>query len=89
MSKSALCCNYNIEHISQVQIFYRVTWSPNIAAGDETVEVALFDWEEILAELAFPSVYWALKYFLKHGKWIVCLRPAGRLAPDTGFNYTG
>ena len=84
---------YNVERISQVQIFYRGDLrSPDIAAGDETVEVALFDWEEIpWSELAFPSVYWALKYFHETREmenFPPAPQPSDWLATP-GFNYTG
>ena len=48
--------------ISQVQLIYRATLAePGFAAGPESLEVALFDWHDIpWAELAFPSVKWAL-----------------------------
>ncbi len=53
---------YDIPRISQVQLIYRARLaSPDFAAGPESLEVALFDWEEIpWGELAFPSVHWAL-----------------------------
>lgn len=53
---------YNIPRISQVQLIYRATLAhPAIAAGPESLEVALFTWEEIpWDDLAFPSVAWAL-----------------------------
>jgi len=55
---------YNIPRISQVQLFYRARLaSPEIAAGPESTEVALYRWEEIpWGELAFPSVRWALDH---------------------------
>ncbi len=53
---------YTIERLSQVQIIYRaVLADPNISAGPESLEVGLFDWDEIpWNEIAFPSVHWAL-----------------------------
>lgn len=56
---------YNVSRISQVQIFYRGKLrSPDVACGIESVEVALFNWDEIpWGELAFPSVYWALQHY--------------------------
>jgi len=56
---------YNIPHISQVHLFYRARLlAPEVSAGDETVEARLFVWPEIpWAELAFPSVHWALRAF--------------------------
>lgn len=56
---------YNIARISQVQIFYRGKLTkPQVEAGPESMEVGLFEWDEIpWDELAFPSVYWALQYY--------------------------
>jgi ADP-ribose pyrophosphatase YjhB (NUDIX family) len=56
---------YNIPRISQVQVIYRARLvSPNVAAGPESLEVALFRWDEIpWAEIAFPSVRWALDHW--------------------------
>ena len=53
---------YSIPRISQVQLIYRARLrSPRVEAGPESAEVGLFAWEEIpWAELAFPSVHWAL-----------------------------
>ncbi len=55
---------YAIPRLSQVQLFYRARLAePAIAPGPETLEVALFAWEEIpWAEIAFPSVGWALHH---------------------------
>ena len=39
---------YSIPRISQVQLIYRATLtSPDFAAGPESIEVALFSWDEI------------------------------------------
>ena len=56
---------YNIPRISQVQLIYRARLvSPDIAAGEESEEVALFDWADIpWREIAFPSVKWALAHY--------------------------
>ncbi len=56
---------YSIPRISQVQLIYRARLtSPNFAAGPESLEVALFAWDEIpWDELAFPSVKWALDQY--------------------------
>lgn len=56
---------YSIPRIAQVQIMYRAELAvPEISAGVESLEVALFDWADIpWNELAFPSVYWALTQF--------------------------
>lgn len=53
---------YNIPRISQVQLIYRARLAnPAIAAGPESLEVAMFAWEDIpWDDLAFPSVSWSL-----------------------------
>ena len=58
----ALLAIYAIPRISQVQLIYRASLArPDFAAGEESLEVALFGWDEIpWADLAFPSVHWAL-----------------------------
>ncbi|MBV9827800.1 MAG: NUDIX hydrolase [Alphaproteobacteria bacterium] len=55
---------YDIPRISQVQLIYRARLSEEVfAAGPESLEVALFGWDEIpWGELAFPSVHWALHH---------------------------
>ena len=61
----ALIGIYNVERISQVQMFYRGKLRhPNIAAGPESQAVALMAWDEIpWDELAFPAVYYALQHW--------------------------
>lgn len=56
---------YSIPRIAQVQIMYRAELArPEFSAGEESLEVGLFDWNDIpWNELAFPSVYWALTHF--------------------------
>jgi len=53
---------YTIRRLSQVQLIFRASVVDGaIAAGPESLEVGLFGWDEIpWAELAFPSVAWAL-----------------------------
>jgi ADP-ribose pyrophosphatase YjhB (NUDIX family) len=53
---------YDIPRISQVQLIYRaLLLDPDVAPGPESLDVALFGWEEIpWKELAFPSVGRAL-----------------------------
>src|SRR5262249_19069527 len=56
---------YNIPRISQVQVIYRARLvTPEMAPGAESLEVALFAWDEIpWQDLAFPSVRWALSHW--------------------------
>jgi len=58
----ALLAVYSIPRIGQVQLMYKATLlSPNVMAGDESLEVALVRNNEIpWDDLAFPSVRWAL-----------------------------
>jgi ADP-ribose pyrophosphatase YjhB (NUDIX family) len=55
---------YDIPRISQVQLIYRARLIDDaVAAGPESLEVALFGWDEIpWDEIAFPSVRWALHH---------------------------
>jgi len=60
----ALLAVYNVTRISQVQLIYRATLRDrSFAAGEESLEVRLYDWDTIPWEdLAFPSVHWALHH---------------------------
>ncbi|TLU73419.1 NUDIX hydrolase [Lichenicoccus roseus] len=56
---------FSISRIGQIQIIYRARFAgagqPVYSAGEESLEVGLFDWSDIpWTELAFPSVRWAL-----------------------------
>ena len=55
---------YSVTHLSQVQIIYRAELnSPEFSAGEESLEVQLFDWDDIpWDDIAFPTVHWALKH---------------------------
>ena len=55
---------FSISRIGQVQVIFRARFDgpPHFAAGPESLDVALFDWERIpWDEIAFPSVHWALQ----------------------------
>jgi ADP-ribose pyrophosphatase YjhB (NUDIX family) len=56
---------YSVARINQVHIIYRARLrSPDVAAGEESLEVRLFSWDEIpWDELAFPSVHWSLQHY--------------------------
>ncbi len=55
---------YSIPRISQVQLMYRARLINQPSPGPESSEVMLATWDEIpWAELAFPSVKWALEAF--------------------------
>ncbi|NVJ98390.1 MAG: NUDIX hydrolase [Alphaproteobacteria bacterium] len=56
---------YSVTHISQVHMMFRARLkSPEFSPGIESLEVALFDWDEIPRDdLAFPSVHWVLNHY--------------------------
>ena len=56
---------YNIPRLSQVHLFFRARLLKEaVACGPESLEVALFRWDEIPeAELAFPTTRWALAHY--------------------------
>jgi ADP-ribose pyrophosphatase YjhB (NUDIX family) len=60
---------YSIARIGQVQVLFRARLAtPGFAAGAESLEVRLFDWNEIpWADLAFPSVHWVLNAWREAG----------------------
>jgi ADP-ribose pyrophosphatase YjhB (NUDIX family) len=60
---------YTITRLSQVQVIYRARLaSPDISAGPESAEVALFGWADVpWPDIAFPSVRWALDHFREVG----------------------
>src|SRR5882672_11620268 len=60
----SLLAIYDITRLSQVQLIYRARLIDEaVAAGPESLEVALFAWDEIpWGEIAFPSVHWALHH---------------------------
>lgn len=60
----SLLAVYSIVHLSQIQLIYRARLkTAHFAAGEESLEVQLFGWDEIpWADLAFPSVHWMLDH---------------------------
>lgn len=56
---------YSVPRISQVQIFFRGTLeTPECSPGPESLEVALFGWDDIpWPEIAFPTVMTALRHW--------------------------
>lgn len=60
---------YSVPRLSQVQLIYRAELDGPLAgdtlfaAGEESLEVGLFSWDEIpTAEIAFPTVHWMLSH---------------------------
>jgi ADP-ribose pyrophosphatase YjhB (NUDIX family) len=60
---------YDVSRIGQVQVMYRAHFAtPGINAGEESLEVRMFAWDEIpWDELAFPTVKWALHAWREAG----------------------
>lgn len=56
---------YSIPRISQVQLIYLADLvNEDVSAGEESLEVQLFSWDEIpWDDIAFPSVGWALNHY--------------------------
>lgn len=73
---------YSVPRISQVHLFFLARLrSPDVQAGEESLEVRLFRWEEIpWADLAFPTVRWALEHYRETrgaGPFAARLNPTG------------
>ena len=54
---------FSVARIGQVQVIFRGRFAgaPEFAAGPESLEVALFSWDQIpWSDIAFPTVHWAL-----------------------------
>ena len=64
LNLSSLLAVYTVERLSQVQLIYRATLrKPEFSPGIESLEVGLFDWDEIpWNDIAFPTVNWALEH---------------------------
>jgi ADP-ribose pyrophosphatase YjhB (NUDIX family) len=61
---------FNISRIGQVQMFFRGRFegAPAYAAGEESLDVGLFAWDDIpWDQIAFPSVHWALDAWRRLG----------------------
>lgn len=63
----SLLAVYSIVRLSQVQLIWRARLdTEQFAPGTESLEVRLFDWDDIpWTEIAFPSVRWALNHWNK------------------------
>ncbi|MBN8891314.1 MAG: NUDIX hydrolase [Rhodospirillales bacterium 70-18] len=70
---------YSISRIGQVQVIFRARFAdtPAFAPGPESLDVALFAWEDIpWDDLAFPTVRWSLRAWRDN--------PAGPLGAPAG-----
>lgn len=76
---------YSLRHISQLQLFYRAKLSsPHVSAGPESEEVGLFSFDRLpAAELAFPSVHWAIGHF-QQVRGLTTFAPFGNPDGDSG-----
>ncbi len=77
---------FSIARIGQVQVIFRGRFAnsaePRFDAGEESLEVALFAWDDIpWAEVAFPSVHWALNAWHDGGQGTLGA-PAGNPSND-------
>lgn len=78
---------FSISRIGQVHMMFLARFAPGqdgplFAAGDESLEVALFPWERIpWNELAFPTVRWALEAWRRIGTGTLGV-PASNPAED-------
>ena len=62
---------FSISRIGQVQVIFRARFDgpPSYAAGEESLDVCLFRPDEIpWADIAFPSVHWALQAWARVGQ---------------------
>ena len=70
---------YSIARIGQVQVIFRAGFNGPVqfAAGEESMDVRLFGWDDIpWNDLAFPTVHWSLHAWRRSGS-----APLG--APET------
>jgi ADP-ribose pyrophosphatase YjhB (NUDIX family) len=85
---NALLGIYEVPRISQVHFMYRGTLVGDFAAGPESLEVALFDYDTIpWDEIAFPTGSWALRDWAKvmgHDSFIPFSNPPGTQAMTHG-----
>ena len=76
---------FSVARIGQVQVIFRGRFADparHFAAGEESLEVALFSWERIPWEaIAFPSVRWALDAWQASGSGALGA-PAGNPPED-------
>lgn len=64
LSIESLLAIYSVPRLSQVQLIYRARLArPGFSAGEESLEVGLFSWDDIpWDDIAFPSVHWMLAH---------------------------
>lgn len=88
ISLDGILAVFSIARIAQVQILFRARFTeavPCYAPGPESLAVSLFAWEHIpWAEIAFPSVHWALRAWAKLGA-----APLGAPAGNPGEDPRG
>ncbi|CAI5991158.1 unnamed protein product [Closterium sp. NIES-65] len=84
----SLLAVYNIPN--QVQIIYLADLlSPHCAAGSETLEAGLFEWDDVpFPDLAFPTVAWALEHArqqLQHPQAVIQPQLRTKVVGTTGM----
>ncbi len=77
---------FSIARIGQVQVIFRACFAhpdaPHHAAGPESLEVGLFEWDRIpWDQIAFPSVRWALHAWRDNASGVLGA-PAGNPSDD-------
>ncbi len=74
---------YDVSRIGQLQVIYRARFArAGIAAGEESLEVGMFAWDDIpWKDIAFPTVHWALDAWRELGSGPIGA-PAGNPAED-------
>ncbi len=80
---------YSISRIGQVQVIFRARFDgpAHFAAGDESLDVRLFDWGAIpWADLAFPSVRWALEAWHAGGNGVLAAPATNPASDKRGVN---
>lgn len=87
----AVLAVYSIPRLSQVQVIHVARLrGGKFAAGEESLEVRLFNWDDIpWNDLAFPSVHWALRHFRQisgQNKFPAFTNPQGEFGEMTSAN---
>ncbi len=77
---------FSVARIGQVQVIFRARFAdpdaPHHAAGEESLETALFEWDQIpWDEIAFPTVHWALNAWRERAAGVLG-HPAGNPEGD-------
>ena len=79
----AVLAVYDVVHVQQVQVMFRAALvDGRFEAGPESLECALFAWDEIpWDEIAFPSARWALDHW-RESRALAAFPPFGNPGPE-------